>query len=272
MAMDDTARRRYEDIYRVIRRTSTRGLWVCLAATGILAFIYGVSLARPFEEALAGVGLPPWLVTAVQIGVPLSILFTLPNLAQLVVIRGSTKAAMEAFNAYGFAELNRGRQAGVQIPRFRSAEEIQPWAASHPEVRGPLLVRLQAWAGDYESARRALEAIQPATAADAFEVELLRSMVQFVEVGQLELSRARQAMTDLTGADRDWARLALAFEQARADHAAGLPWQRPLAAARREVAIPLAATFLGRVLSGLRAYAAIIVIITAAAVIVTVLR
>jgi hypothetical protein len=129
-----------------------------------------------------------------------------------------------------------------------------------------------AWAGDHESARRVLETIQPITAADGFEMELLGAMVQFVETGSLDVKRADQALTAVTGVDRDWARLAFAFEQARADHAGGLPWQVPLARARREVAIPLAATFLGRLLASVRAYATITVILTVAAVLFTLVR
>ena len=97
-------------------------------------------------------------------------------------------------------------------------------------------------------------------------------MVQFVDAGQMDLTRAHQAMAGVTGVDRDWAVLALAFEQARADSAGGLPWQSPLAAARRKVTIPLAATFLGRLLSSARAYAAITLILTAAAILFTLLR
>jgi hypothetical protein len=272
MDSDGAANRRYEGIYRVIRRTSNRGLWLCLATTGILALIYGIWLARPIAEALAGTGLPPWILAGVQAAASLSILLTLPNLVQLIVIHGDTAAAMEAFNAYGFAELKRRQQEGVQVPTLRSAAQVQPWVTVHPEVGGPLLVRLLVWASDYQSAMRALERIHPVTAADGFEVELLRAMVQFVEAGQLDLSHAHHALTAVTGVDHDWARLALAFEQARADHAAGLPWQAPLAIARREVAIPLAATFLGRLLSSVRAYATITVILTMAAILFTLLR
>ena len=271
-ALGDAARRRYEEIYRAMRRTSNRGLWLCLATTGILALSYGIWWARPFAQGLEGIGLPPWLVAGVQTAIAVSILLTLPNLVQFVVIHGDTAAAMEAFNAYGLAEVRRRQHEGFQFPVFRRAEQIQPWVAAHPEVSGPLLVRLLAWAGDYESAIGALQGIRPVTAADAFEVELLRAMVQFVEAGQLDLTRARRAMTEVMGVDRDWARLALAFEQARADHAAGLPWQAPLAAARREVAIPLAATFLGRLLSGFRVYATITVILTVAAILFSLLR
>lgn len=272
MSSDDAALHRYEDIYRVIRRTSNRGLLLCLAATGILAVVYVTWLARPFAQALTGIGLPPWTVAGVQAAASISVLLTLPNLTQFIVIHGDTKAAMEAFNTYAFAELRRRQQEGVHVPTFRSAAQIEPWIAVHAEVGGSVLVRLMTWAGDYDSSRRALARMQPATAADTFEVDLLRAMVQFVETGNLDLHPAERALIAVTGIDRDWARLALAFEQARADNAVGLPWQLPFARARGEVRIPLAATFLGRLLASVRAYATITLIITTAAILFTIVR
>jgi len=110
------------------------------------------------------------------------------------------------------------------------------------------------------------------TPEDMFDSSLLEAMVDFVATGGGDLQRAREAIVDLPTAAHDRARLSLALEEARRDLNDGRRWQTPLAAARREVAIPRAATIFGRFLSGARAMFAVVVIGTVGSVLLTLMR
>lgn len=259
MLTDATARQRYEAIFRVINRRSLIGLLFCFAATAAVVGVYVLWLAGPLALALIDLGLPRWLIPGLQSAVFLVGAVTLPNLAQLIVIRGDTAAAFEGFNALALCEAERWKRDGVPIRAIRKADLVIPWLTEHPEARGPLRVRLLAWAGAPELARLELAQMPVVTAFDAFEEALLTAMVDFVETGSGDLRPASDALAHVPAEDYDRARLALAFEQARSEHYAGRPWQGPLEVARREVAIPRGATILGRFLSGWRVSSGIVV-------------
>jgi len=270
-----TARKRYEAIFRAIGLETRTALWLCVAATAALAAVYVLLLAGRLARALLEAGIPPWTAAGLQAAIVLSVLVTAPSLAQMLVIRGDTAAAIEAINAWGMAETERWRREGIRVPVLRKADRVLPWLAKHPEVRGSLRVRLLAWSGAVDQAREVL-ASMPHDAAfdafDAFEVALLSSMLDFVVGGPGDLRAASERLALVPAADYERARIALAFEQARAAHGGGRPWQAPLVAARHEIAIPAAASIRGRLLSGWRVGAAIVAGGTLLSILATILR
>jgi hypothetical protein len=255
---DDSAKRRYEGLFRAMRRRSLLGLGLCFAATALFVVIYTSWLAQPFAQTLLQGGLPAWLVSGVTAALVLTIGLTLPNLAQLIVINGETAAAIEAANAWGLAESEQWKRMGLSASSIRRADQVLPTLAELPDLRGSPRVRLLAWAGAFDLARMELAEMPKETAIDRFEIALLTAMVNFVESGSASLADAHEAFASVQADEQDRARLALAFETARLEHDAGRPWQTPLAAARREVKVPRAATFLGRLLSMWKGYAAVI--------------
>jgi len=269
MPVNEAAQARYVGLFRTIRRRSLLGLGLCFAATGLLGIAYALWLARPLADAFLGTGLPRWAVGGLTAALVLTIGLTLPNLAQLIVIHGETAAAIEAYNAWALSENERMRELGIIVGPIRSVGQVLPTLSVRPEIRGSPRVRLLAWAGAIEPARVELAGMPTVSPADQFEVALLTSMVDFVETGNADLGQARAALGRVPTDEYDRARLNLALEAARLDHAAGRPWQTALAAARREITIPRGATFMGRLLTMWRAYAAIIGLGTVFATVVT---
>jgi hypothetical protein len=258
MPVNQAAQLRYEALFRAMRRRSLLGLGLCFAATALLAATYAIWLARPLAGALLATGLPGWTVAGISAALVLTIGLTLPNLAQLIVIHGETARAIEAVNAWALAEDERFRSMGITLKPIRRAEQVLATLSEHAEIRGLLRVRLLAWAGAVEAARIELAGMPAETPVDRFEVALLTSVVSFVETGSADLGDARAALANVPAEDYDRSLLNLALETARLEHAAGRPWQTPLAAARRDIEIPRRATFLGRLLSLWRTYAAIV--------------
>jgi hypothetical protein len=259
VTINPAAKGRYEAIYKAVGRRSRNAVLLCLAATAAIALIYLMWLAPPMARLLAETGLPRWLTAGLQTGVFLSVAGALPNLAQLIVVRGDTAAAFEAFNAWGLAESERAKRAGTPLRAFRRAEQVQPWLDAHPDAPRPIRIRLLTWGGAIDEARRELAELPIQAPVEAFERALLTYMVDFVATGVGDLRPAGQAIANVPAADYGWARLALALEQARAAHHVGDRWEKPLAVARRDVNVPHAATIAGRFISGWRVYALIVV-------------
>jgi len=259
MTANPEGRRRYEGIFRAIRRRSQMGLLLCLVATALLAGIWLFWIAPIVVEIMLDAGLPGWLIAALPTAAFLTFVLTIPNLAQLIVIRGDTAAAIEAVNALALSEGDRLKREVGKVPRLRNASQAMAWLAAHPDASARFQARLLAWAGESERARAEVAGMSAGTATEAFDVALLRGMVEFIATGKGDLQPARAELKRVPDADQDWARLALAFEEARLEVAAGREWAIPLAAARRSVAVPRAATLIGRFLSAWRLYLAVVI-------------
>ena len=125
-------------------------------------------------------------------------------------------------------------------PRYRACmatiDAIAAYDRERSRARGgpQAAIRIRALVGSrrYAEARRMLAALSPETAFERFEAALLTALLDFVETGVGSLGEPeRQLALIPDGGERDYARAALAYEQARVACWRGGDWELPLAAA-----------------------------------------
>ena len=234
--MRSVEQQRYEAIFRAFGRPVRNGLLLCVGTTLIISFLFGVASA--FVGPLLPRGWPPWLVFLVLI-IPFGIaVLTVPSLAQLLVIRGRTARAIEAFNVFALGEAEAYAAAtGGKAPPLTSPDRARRWLRRGEGYGSRHRIRVLIWTGELNAAAELIAAMRVSSAADAFHQSVLRQELEFVATGSMDLTEARIALESIPSShDRDLATVVLAFEEARLDVHHGRDAFQRLADARAQLA------------------------------------
>ena len=255
---DAVVKRRYEGIYRAIARRSLLPVVVCVGTTAVVAYAF-VTFALPLVIPLIPFGTPAFIAIASTLAILLAGITVLPTLAQLVLTSRSWRKAVEALNGWAMFEQARLRSLGIRPPLIFGRGSARRWIARTPGIGGPMRIRYLAWIGELNAAAEITAHMPTETPAARFERRLLQAMIEFVATGTADLSAAREELAAVpAGAERDSARLALAFEEARLVHAAGGDWVPTLAAARDDISVlPKGASIRERFIASLPTYVGI---------------
>ncbi len=104
------------------------------------------------------------------------------------------------------------------------------WLESHPAAGGSAdlpRIELLMWIGEFETARRVVDALPAVTPEERFERALRQAAVDFVASGDGELTAARSALAELPDDARPEATARLAVEEARQIAATARPGDGP---------------------------------------------
>ena len=244
---------RYEAIYRVVVRRAQTSLFICWGLTVLLTFVTSVAVTY------FGPDLPPawpaWLRVSAFLIPAFVVVGVVPGVIQVWYLGNPHVRALEVVNGFTLAETEQyTRETGRRRPpRPRNREAVVRLLATDVARGSRLRVRFLLWADEQTAAAQAINELPTDEPAGAFHRELLIELQRFVREDTMDLSRPRQALEAIPpGPERDRARLALAFEEARLAHANGGSWLDPLVAARSEVDhLPRGASMRERVIAGL---------------------
>ena len=234
--MRSVEQERYEAIFRAFGRPVRNGLLLCIGTTLVIGFLFGVASAfvRPFLPD----GWPPWLMFLVLV-IPFGVaVLTVPNLAQLLVIKGRTARAIEAFNVFALGEAEAYANAtGRKALPLTSPDRARRWLERGEGYGTRHRIRVLIWTGELSAAAELIAGMRVSSAADAFHQAVLRQELEFVATGSMDLSESRIALDRIPPSpDRDLATVVLAFEEARLDVHHGRDAFERLADARAQLA------------------------------------
>jgi hypothetical protein len=249
---DAQVKRRYEGIYRAINRRNLMPLAACIGTTVLVAFAF-TAFVVPLLVPLLPARSPALVVIGLNLAVFFVCVLTLPTLAQLLLTSREWRKAVETLNAWTLNERARWQAQFGRMPLILGRGSARRWIRRHPGVGGPTRIRLLAWIGELNAAAEITAALPTATPAQRFERRLLQAMIEFVATGNagLDAARAEFAATP-PGPERDAARRALGFEEARLAQAAGGDWVAALAQAREDaMTLPKGATIRERFVAGI---------------------
>lgn len=234
--MRTVEQQRYEAIFRAFGRPVRNGLLLCIGTTLVIGFLFGVASA--FVRPSLPQGWPPWLMFLVLI-IPFGIaVLTVPNLAQLLVIKGRVTRAIEAFNVFALGEAEAyATETGRKAVLLTSPDRARRWLSRGEGYGTRHRIRVLIWTGELNAAAELVAGMRVSSASDAFHQSVLRQELEFVATGSMDLSEARIALESIPPSpDRDLATVVLAFEEARLDVHHGRDAFQSLADARAKLA------------------------------------
>ncbi len=190
--------------------------------------IAGVVVEAEIGAAVIGARPGPIAVVAAVIGA--AILFAVITFGVAAILR--PRRVSRALDLYRWVDrADRARwQAATGEDRPSMPRAARAWLESHPSAGGSAdlpRIELLMWIGEFETARRVVDALPAATPEERFERALRRAAVDFVASGDGELTAARAALAELPDDVRPEATARLAVEEARQIAATARPGDGP---------------------------------------------
>ena len=178
--------------------------------------VVGVVVEAEIGAAVIAARLGP-LVIAVAVAAA-AVLFAAITFGIAAILRPRrVSRALDLYRWVDRADRTRWRSATREewpsMPRAARA-----WLEAHPASGGSAdlpRIELLMWIGEFEAARRVVNALPTATPQERFERALRRAAVDFVASGDGELTAARAALAELPDDARPEATARLAVEEAR---------------------------------------------------------
>jgi hypothetical protein len=178
--------------------------------------IAGVIVEAEIGAAVIAARPGPVAIVAALVGA--AVLFAAITFGVAAVLR--PRRVSRALDLYRWVERrDRARwRAATNKERPSMPSAARSWLEAHPASGGSAdlpRIDLLMWIGEFDAARRVVDALPTETAEERFERALRRSSVDFVASGDGEPTAARLALAELPDAARPEAGARLAVEEAR---------------------------------------------------------